>query len=111
MKSAIILDSVAQAFGVSVREIMGKTRERPVARARQAAYYLCREFTSLSYPRIGAKFNRDHSTVMYGVKQVGHLRFRNPEFDRKIVSAEARITRRLMERRPVDDVRRLQAPL
>lgn len=36
------------------------------AKARQAAYWCCRQLTGYSYPELGRLFGRDHTTVMHG---------------------------------------------
>lgn len=66
---------VAQYYRISQRELTGKKRNGPIARARQIAMALSRELTSNSYPEIGRAFDgRDHSTVMHACHKVSELR-------------------------------------
>ena len=37
----------------------------PYARSRQIAMYLSREITGLSFPELGLRFRRDHTTVIH----------------------------------------------
>lgn len=61
------------------REILeSPQRRRSVARPRQIAYYLARQITPLSLPQIGRRFNRDHSTILHGVRRVAALVESNP---------------------------------
>ena len=67
----MILRATAEAYGLSVAELVGPSRKQPLAQCRQVAMYLCRELTSLSLPRIGEVFGgRDHTTVMYAIDRV-----------------------------------------
>lgn len=61
-----IIAGVAAAFKISVDDIMGESRFRRIAWARQAAYLLIRRERKLSYPQIGQIFGRDHATVVHG---------------------------------------------
>lgn len=61
--------AVAEAFGVSVGDILGADRTREVANPRQCAFFLARKHTKLSYPQIGRGYGRDHTTVLHGVKR------------------------------------------
>lgn len=66
-----IIAETARFFNLPVSQLRGKTKTRPVSHARQLAMYLCREFTSLSLPKIGAEFGKDHTTVMYAERKIG----------------------------------------
>ncbi len=65
-----IVKRVAAAFGVNEKEMLGTSRLRGVLRPRQVAIYLVRELTGLSLPRIGAAFDRDHTTVLHACRKV-----------------------------------------
>ena len=41
---------------------------------------LCREFTSLSFGRIGQAFNRDHASVMHAMKSVSNQLETDPKY-------------------------------
>jgi hypothetical protein len=58
---------VAQAHGVSVEDLMGKGRVAGISQVRQAAMVAARE-GGFSYPVIGVVLDRDHSTVIAGVR-------------------------------------------
>jgi chromosomal replication initiator protein len=70
----LILDATAEMFGLSVDDLRGKSRSRPLVTARQIAMYVLRELTDFSYPAIGREFgDRDHTTVMHAVSKIGKL--------------------------------------
>lgn len=76
-----IQSAVCAYFGTPMVELLSDRRGLEIARPRQIAYYLSRQFTPLSYPQIGRKFgNRDHATIIHGVKRVEQLM----PFDREL---------------------------
>ena len=78
-----IIRTTAQAYGFSVEDVLSSSRRQPLVLSRQIAMYLCRELTDLSLPKIGAQFNRDHTTVLHSVEKVKRiLRSDRAVFDR-----------------------------
>jgi hypothetical protein len=63
----VVCEIVARCYRTSVKEMLSATRAQPATRARQVAMRLIRELTGSSYPEIGARFGRDHSTVMHAL--------------------------------------------
>lgn len=57
----------ASEFGCAPADIFGACRFRQIARARQYAMWLLRE-QGFSFPEIGRRFDRDHSTVIHAVR-------------------------------------------
>ena len=60
----VIIDCVAEYYGLSAAQVRGDSRKKEIAQARHMAVYLTREMTGLSLPRIGDAFGRDHSTII-----------------------------------------------
>ena len=67
---ATIRRAVAEAAGITEEEMLGRSRERRIARPRQIAMYLARRFTNLGIVAIGLHFNRDGTTVLNGATVV-----------------------------------------
>ncbi|MBS3904176.1 MAG: chromosomal replication initiator protein DnaA [Simkania sp.] len=65
-----IIRAVADHFGISAEEILGKSQTQGCVMPRQIAMHLCREILKMPYLRIGETFHRDHSTVMSSVRIV-----------------------------------------
>ena len=66
-----ILDGVSRYYGITVRDLTGRGRQRTIAWPRHVAMYLCRSMTSHSLPEIGKAFGgRDHTTVMHAVAKI-----------------------------------------
>lgn len=65
-----IIEKAAVGFDVTVEELAGPGRGRPLVSYRQITMAVVRRETGASLPAIGRMFNRDHTTVMYGVERV-----------------------------------------
>ena len=73
-----IMAQVAEYFGVSLPDIVGKSRQKNITLARQAAIYFCRELLGLSLSQIGHLFgDRDHSSIVYTLNKVQELQHSN----------------------------------
>ena len=67
----LILDIVADHFGITVADLKSKKRDSEIAVPRQICMYLCEKYTGLSLAAIGAALgNKDHTTVKYGVEKI-----------------------------------------
>ncbi|MFD0704538.1 chromosomal replication initiator protein DnaA [Alloscardovia venturai] len=68
---ANIITSVANYYKLTFDDVVGSSRTKNVAQARQVAMYMSRELTSMSLVDIGAIFGgRDHSTVMHACRKI-----------------------------------------
>jgi chromosomal replication initiator protein len=66
-----IRDTVAEAYGMTVEQLIGKSRKRPIVDARHVSMHFCKQLTSLSLEAIGRRFGgRDHSTVIHACRAV-----------------------------------------
>lgn len=65
-----ILEKVAQKFGVTVKQLRGKGREKKLTQARNAAVWLLRKKGGFSLATIGETLGgRDHSTISNGLER------------------------------------------
>jgi chromosomal replication initiator protein len=67
-----ILTAVARYFGIKADDLKGKARHKQIVGPRQVAMYLLREDGHLSTPEVGRILNRDHTTVLHGMKQIAN---------------------------------------
>jgi chromosomal replication initiation ATPase DnaA len=65
-----ILNAVARANDVSPSLLIGPFRSKELVRARWQAMWLLRELLDMSLPAIGRAVHRDHSTVLYGLRNL-----------------------------------------
>lgn len=76
-----ILEYISKYYSLEESVIRGQQRIRDAVAARQIAMYLIRSMTNLSLDDIGKQFdNRDHSTVLYSIKQVEKQMKKDPAF-------------------------------
>ena len=67
----LILDIVADHFGITVADLNSKKRDSEFAVPRQICMYLMRTMTDTALKGIGAVLGgKDHSTVKYGVEKI-----------------------------------------
>ena len=65
---------VADYYNIKITDLLSKQKSRDVARPRQVAMALAKEFTNHSLPEIGGFFGgRDHTTVLHAVKTIKKL--------------------------------------
>jgi chromosomal replication initiator protein len=75
--SALSVDDVQKAvasyYNLKLNELRSKRRTREVALPRQIAMYLCRKHVGASFPEIGKRFEKDHSTVIAACNKIATL--------------------------------------
>ena len=73
---------VAEYYNMRHSDLLSHRRNRAIARPRQMAMYLAKEFTNHSYPEIGEQFGgRDHTTVLYACRRITELRMTDADVD------------------------------
>ena len=74
-----VLAIVARQYGIPIDELPKKGRTQTVARARQDACALLRDTTKMSLPEIGRVFDRDHTTIIHGLRSTVNRLKNDPE--------------------------------
>jgi chromosomal replication initiator protein len=70
---------VCGLYPVTREDILSERRDRETVHARHAAMWLTKQLTLSTLARIGKEFgNKDHSSVLYGVRKVEAERASNP---------------------------------
>lgn len=64
---------VADFYAIKISDLISKNRERKIARSRQIAMYLAKNFTCDSLPKIGIAFGKNHATVIHSVKTISKM--------------------------------------
>jgi chromosomal replication initiator protein len=89
-----IQKTVADYYGLQVKDLLSKRRTRSLARPRQVAMALAKELTEHSLPEIGDAFaGRDHTTVLHACRQIRNLM----ETDGKLHEDWDKLIRKLSE--------------
>ncbi|MEM9708745.1 MAG: chromosomal replication initiator protein DnaA [Pseudomonadota bacterium] len=84
---------VAEHYNIRLSDLIGPRRMRSLARPRQVAMYLAKQFTTRSLPEIGRRFGgRDHTTIMHGVRRIEELKTQDSQ-----LADDLELLRRLLE--------------
>ncbi len=66
-----ILSILAEYFGVSLADLIGKKRNKELVYPRHMSMYILREDLDMSFPEIGREMGgKDHTTVMHGYNKI-----------------------------------------
>ena len=82
----VILKAVAEFYNVSLETMTSSNRRKEIVEPRQVAMYLLREISDLSYPYIGEKLGRDHTTAIHAYEKINQEINRNPSLNQKILT-------------------------
>ena len=87
-----IQNVVASYFNLPIQEMLSARRSRSLARPRQIAMYLVKQYTTKSLPDIGRKFsNRDHTTVIHAVKKIDELIKKDTEIRQSVIEIKKKL--------------------
>ena len=87
-----IQNLVASHFNLNIHELLSPRRSRSLARPRQIAMYLAKQYTTNSLPDIGRKFsNRDHTTVIHAVKKIDELIKKDNEIRQNVIELKKKL--------------------
>ncbi len=87
-----IMQCVGAAYGLTLEDLRGDCRKRRVARPRQIAMYLARDITRHSLPHIGIRFNRNHTTVLAGLRRIKGLMEKDAALATRVAALRAQIS-------------------
>ena len=90
--------AVAKDYEIQLKYMLSHRHQASIVRPRQVAMYLAKEMTPATFPMIGRKFGRDHTTIMHGVRKIAHLCQEDDELMARIERLKASITERHNER-------------
>ena len=96
---AFIQHQVAKAYGIDPRIMTSNQRSRKLARPRQVAMWItAKVMPGLSRPQIGRAFdNRDHTTIMHGIRKVEEIRANDAAFADLVDSLHLSIIQQVTE--------------
>lgn len=78
-----VIRKISEMTGISAQEIRGSSRIPLTAAIRKFAVYSIRELCALSYPQLGAYFQRAHSVMMKSYQQFEDMQKENKEWNKK----------------------------
>ena len=65
---------ICALHGVSFEDLKSIRRHRHVAVARQHFAFLCRKWTARSLPEIGRFIDKDHTTILHGIRKIEDMK-------------------------------------
>lgn len=80
-----ILKCVAEFYNVSVGDLITRGRKKEVVEPRQVAMFLLRDILEMSYPYIGEKLGRDHTTAIHAVEKITGEVNKNQTLNQKLL--------------------------
>ncbi len=60
-------------YNVAPEKIYSTGQKKDVVKVRQVCFYICKELLDISLQQIGKIYNRDHTTVMHGIRKIESL--------------------------------------
>ena len=95
IKPVDIIGQVAKYFHLTFEDLVGRSRTKEVAQARQISMYLAREMTSMSLFDIGQIFGgRDHTTVMHAYTTISDKMQQKQEIYNYVMELTVRLKQR-----------------
>ncbi len=89
---SLIINVVAEHFGITPDDIISKKRNSELVQARQIVMYLCRDLTDTSLAGIARLLGKkDHTTVIHGVNKITDEIVNNEEVKNKMEAIRKKI--------------------
>lgn len=84
VSEAQIMQAIIEFYNIHTDELLGRSRRKEVVEPRQIAMYLLRDILNLSYPYIGGKLGRDHTTAIHAYEKINQEINKNSGLNQKI---------------------------
>jgi chromosomal replication initiator protein len=88
-----VLTAVSRHFNLRIRELRSSSRSARVTTPRQVAMYLMRRVCGLSYPEIGRRFARHHTTALHSDRVIEQQLTENASLRAAVVLVEKELLR------------------
>ena len=79
-----ILEPVAKSFGITIEQLLSRSRKRSICDARQISIYLIHSRGILSHGAIAALFGLERTTVLHACQSVEMMAATSPGYARKL---------------------------
>ncbi len=76
--------AVAEEFDLKLSDMTSRERPANVATPRQIAMYLCRRYTSRSWPDLARAFDKSHATIIHACKTISGRIETDPELRERV---------------------------
>ena len=82
------INKILDDYEISMQRIKSWQRTPKICEPRWLIWYLNREFTYQSLPQIGKKYNRDHTSIINGLKKLEERHPKKIKFYKEYYRAE-----------------------
>ncbi|MGC8775771.1 MAG: chromosomal replication initiator protein DnaA [Minisyncoccia bacterium] len=80
-----VIKAVADFFNISPEDLLTPKRKKEIVEPRQIAIYLLRDVLNMSYPYIGEKMGKDHTTAIHAYEKINQEINNNSTLYQKIL--------------------------
>jgi chromosomal replication initiator protein len=84
LSTAEIQRIVGDFYGVSLPELLGRSRQKRLVRARQMALYFCRLYTEKTVVELGRLFQRSHASIVHALQTLERDRRAQPRLAQEL---------------------------
>jgi chromosomal replication initiator protein len=94
---------VCEYYQVNLRELLGKSRQKKLVRARQLGLYFSRLYTKKTMVELGRLFQRSHASVVHALQTLERDRQLQPRLEQEVKFLEEKMAQEKirMEARPI----------
>ena len=82
---------VGNFYGVSLPDLLGRSRQKRLVRARQMALYFCRIYTEKTMVELGRLFQRSHASVVHALQTLERDRKTQPRLAEELQLLEEKL--------------------
>lgn len=99
-ESTTVVNAVANFLGQTTTSLLEEGRsDKLTSEARFIAFYFVRKYVfPVALKRIGQVFNRDHSTIVHGLKRIEAMKATSPIFVQELSLIEEEVKKALASR-------------
>jgi chromosomal replication initiator protein len=83
--------AVADYYHVRILDLKSRRRVKTLVLPRQVAMYLCRKHTGSSFPDIGSRFEKDHTTIISACDKIEAGLISNGELRKQVLDLERKL--------------------
>lgn len=80
-----IIKAVSEYYNISIEDLISHSRKKEIVEPRQIIMYLLRDISEFSYPYIGNKMGKDHTTVIHSCEKIEAELSKNESLNQKIL--------------------------
>ena len=95
---------ISKASGISLKDIRGKNKSPEYVDARMAIWFIAYKFLGYSYNAIARFYNRDHTTIIHGVKKIR----RNKEVSKQIIDGINKVCPEVLHKLTPEEEKKLK---